>query len=458
MWGGTPQRNMVNTAEKDIPAAWDIETGKNVQWVAQLGSQTYGNPVVSGGKVFVGTNNQASRQPKARGDKGVLMCFSEKDGTFLWQMSHDKLAAGRVNDWPQQGICSSPCVEGNRVYYVSNRCEVVCADTGGFRDGKNDGPFTTETLTDKIDGDLVWKLDMIKELGVFPHNMSSSSPAIDGDLVFVVTSNGVDEGHLVIPAPNAPSFIAVNKHTGKVVWHRKDPGEKILHGQWSCPAVGVMGGRKQVVFPGGDGCLYSFDPETGEPIWRFQANPKGSVYKLGGLGTRNEIIATPVIYDNKVFISLGQDPEHGEGPSHMYAVDGTKQGDISETGAVWHNTEIQRAMSTIAIHDGVLYHCDLSGIFRAVDASTGKTVWSHDLKAAVWGSPYVVDGKVLIGNEDGVVTVFKEGRKKEVLSEINMDGSVYTTPVAANGTLYVTNRERLYAIRQGAQSDPKKVK
>jgi outer membrane protein assembly factor BamB len=457
MWGGTPQRNMVNTAEKNIPATWDIETGKNVQWIAQLGSQSYGNPVVADGEVFVGTNNQAGRQPKARGDKGVVMCFSEKDGTFLWQLTHDKLAAGRVNDWPQQGICSSPCVEGKRVYYVSNRCELVCADTEGFHDGANDDPFTAETLTDNIDGDIVWKLDMIKELGVFPHNMSSSSPAIDGDFVFVVTSNGVDEGHIVIPAPNAPSFIAVNKHTGKVVWQRKDPGEKILHGQWSCPAVGVMGGRKQVVFPGGDGCLYSFDPETGEPIWRFQANPKGSVYKLGGLGTRNEIIATPVIYDNKVFISLGQDPEHGEGPSHMYAVDGTKQGDITDTGAVWHNAEVQRAMSTVAIHDGVLYHCDLSGIFRAVDAATGKTLWSHDLKAAVWGSPYVVDGKVLIGNEDGIVTVFKEGRQKEVLSEINMGGSVYTTPVAANGTLFVTNRERLYAIRQGAQSDPKKV-
>lgn len=457
MWGGTPQRNMANTAEKNIPSKWDIETGENIQWVAQLGSQSYGNPVVADGKVFVGTNNQAGRQVKARGDKGVVMCFSEKDGTFLWQMTHDKLAAGRVNDWPQQGICSSPCVEGKRVYYVSNRCELVCADTEGFRDGTNDGPFTAETLTDKIDGDFVWKLDMIKELGVFPHNMSSSSPAIDGDLVFVVTSNGVDEGHLVIPAPNAPSFIAVNKHTGKVVWHRKDPGEKILHGQWSCPALGVMGGRKHVVFPGGDGCLYSFDPETGEPIWRFQANPKDSVYKLGGLGTRNEIIATPVIHNDKVFISLGQDPEHGEGPSHMYAVDGTKQGDITDTGAVWHNTEVQRAMSTVAIHDKVLYHCDLSGIFRAVDAATGKTLWSHDLKAAVWGSPYVVDGKVLIGNEDGVVTVFKEGRQKEVLAEMDMTSSVYTTPVAANGVLYVTNRERLYAIRQGAQSDPKKV-
>ena len=87
----------------------------------------YGNPVVAGGKVFVGTNNQANRQPKAKGDKGVVMCFREKDGVFLWQLTHNKLQAGRVNDWPQQGICSSPCVEGKRLYYVNNRCELVCA-------------------------------------------------------------------------------------------------------------------------------------------------------------------------------------------------------------------------------------------------------------------------------------------------------------------------------------------
>ena len=167
MWGGTPQRNMVNTVEKNIPDSWDIETGRNVKWIAQLGSQSYGNAIVAGGKVFLGTNNQALRQPKAKGDKGVVMCFAEKDGTFLWQLTHDKLAAGRVNDWPQQGICSSGCVEGNRLFYVSNRCELVCADTEGFYDGKNDGPFTAEKLTDKIDGDIVWKLDMIKELGVF---------------------------------------------------------------------------------------------------------------------------------------------------------------------------------------------------------------------------------------------------------------------------------------------------
>ena len=106
MWGGTPQRNMINTVEKNIPDTWDVTTGKNIKWVAQLGSQSFGNPVVAGGKVFVGTNNQSERQPKVKGDKGVVMCFREADGKFLWQNVHDKLASGRVNDWPKQGICS----------------------------------------------------------------------------------------------------------------------------------------------------------------------------------------------------------------------------------------------------------------------------------------------------------------------------------------------------------------
>jgi outer membrane protein assembly factor BamB len=457
MWGGSAQRNMANTAEKDIPDTWDVATGKNIKWVSQLGSQAYGNPAVAGGKIFVGTNNQAQRQPKAKGDRGVVMCFRESDGKFLYQLTHDKLPAGRVNDWPRQGICSSPCVDGNRLYYVSNRCELVCADVEGFLDGKNDGPYKEESLTSPIDGDIVWKLDMIKELGVYPHNMSASSPVIDGNLVFILTSNGVDEGHIVVPAPEAPDFIAVNKNTGEVVWDRNDPGDKIIHGQWSSPVVGVIGGQKQVIFPGGDGRLYSFVPETGKPLWSFQGNPDDAIYKLGGLGTRNEIIATPVIYSNRVYFSMGQDPEHGEGPSHLYAIDGTQRGDITKTGVVWHNDEVNRALSTVAIHDGVLYHCDLSGILRAMNPDTGKVFWRYDMGAAVWSSPYYVDGKLFMGNEDGDLMIFRAGKEKKIIGKINMGGSVYTTPVAANGVLYVTTREKLYAIQQGVSCDPKKV-
>src|ERR1041384_2010824 len=119
MWGGTPDRNMISNM-KGLPTSWDVKTKKNVKWVAQLGSQTYGNVVVAGGMVFVGTNNEGVRDPKITGDKGVLMAFRESDGAFMWQMVHDKLVAGRVTDWPYQGIASSPLVDGNRIYYVSN--------------------------------------------------------------------------------------------------------------------------------------------------------------------------------------------------------------------------------------------------------------------------------------------------------------------------------------------------
>ena len=134
------------------------------------------------------------------------MAFRETDGKFLWQMTHKKLPSGRVNDWPEQGVCSSPAVVGDRVYYVSNRAEVLALDTEGFLDGENDGPYKDEESASEIDGDIVWSLDMYNELGVFPHNMAATSPLVVGDLLFVNTSNGVDESHVNIPSPRSPSF------------------------------------------------------------------------------------------------------------------------------------------------------------------------------------------------------------------------------------------------------------
>lgn len=450
MWGGTPGRNMVNDAEKGIPHTWDPRSGTNIKWTADLGSQSYGNPVIAGGKVFVGTNNNAERNPDIKGDKGVLKCFRESDGKFLWQAVHDKLAAGRVNDWPEQGICSSPAVVDGRVYYVSNRAEIVCADVEGFADGKNDGPFKDETYTGPIDGDFIWVYDMIEELGVFPHNLATSSPLVVGDLVFVVTSNGVEKDHITIPSTRSPSFIAVNKDTGELVWESAAPGDKILHGQWSSPAYIVAGGREQVVFPGGDGWVRGFDPATGELFWEFDSNPKDSVWQLGGKGTRNNLIATPVCVDGKVLIAVGQDPEHGEGIGHFYSIDASKKGDITESGKVWHvgGTDFNRTISSACVKDGLVYAADLSGFLYCFDEKTGRQYWRYDMYAAVWGSPTWIDGKIYLGDEDGDLAVFRAGKALEKLAEINMQNSVYTTPVAANGVLYVANRKKLFAIAE----------
>ena len=449
MWGFTPSRNLVSD-ETDLPDKWDPKSGENIKWKAELGSQSYAGPVIIGGKVFVGTNNQALRNPKLTGDRGVIMAFNEVDGAFLWQSTHTKLPAGRVNDWPQQGICSTPFIEGNRLYYISNRCEVVCIDTEGFRDGENDGPFTDETDTTEIDGDIIWKYDMMEELDVFPHNLATCSPVGAGDLLFVITANGVDEGHIHIPSPFAPSFIAVNKNTGELVWESDLPGENILHGQWSNPAYAEINGVPQVILPGGDGWVYSLEPETGKLIWKFDCNPKDSVWELGGRGTRNAIISTPVIYNDRVYVGVGQDPEHGEGIGHLWAIDATGSGDVTTTADVWHfgDENYNRTISTVAIHDGLLYAADLSGFFYCLNAETGEHYWTYDTYAAIWGSPFVADGKVYIGDEDGDVSVFSTGKQMELIYEVNMGSAVYTTPVANDKVLYIVSRNTLFAIAE----------
>ena len=444
MWGGTPDRNMVSNM-KGLPISWDLATKKNVKWVAQLGSQSYGNAVVSGGKVFVGTNNEGVRNPKVTGDKGVLMAFRESDGTFLWQMVHDKLVAGRVNDWPYQGIASSPLVDGNRIYYVSNRAELMCLDTEGFRDGKNDG-VTDEKSTTEFDADVVWRFDMMEEVGTLPHNLANSSPVINGDLIYVSTSNGQDESHVNIPSPKAPAIIAVNKTTGKLVWEDNPVGNRILHGQWSSPTVGTVGGVVQLIHAQGDGWVRGYEAQTGKKLWEFDTNPKDSVWPK----TRNELISTPVVYQDKVYIANGQDPEHGEGVGHMYCIDATKRGDITTTGLVWHFDKIRRSISTPAIKDGIVYEADFSGFLHALDAKTGQEYWSHDMFAAVWGSPLCVDGKVYLGDEDGDVVIMQEGKVKKVIAEINMGSSVYSSPVPAHGALFISNRNQLIALAEGA--------
>ena len=450
LWGGTLSRNMVSD-EKNMPASWDLETGENIKWTAELGSQSYAGPLVIGGKVFVGTNNKALYNPKLTGDRGNLVAFRESDGKFLWQSTHTKLTSGRVNDWPLQGICSTPYIEGDRLYYISNRCEVVCIDTEGFLDdGENDGPFTEETETSETDADIIWIYDMMDELDVFPHNLATCSPLVVGDLLFLETSNGVDEGHIHIPSPDAPSFIALNKNTGELVWEDASPGENILHGQWSNPAYGVIKGVPQVIIPGGDGWVYAFEPETGNIIWKFDCNPKDSVWELGGRGTRNNIISTPVVYDDKVFIAVGQDPEHGEGVGHLWCIDASQTGDVTETAGVWHfgDEQFNRTMSTVAIADGLLYVADLSGFLYCLDVNTGDLFWKHDTFAAIWGSAYVVDGKVYLGDEDGDVVILKAGKTEEVLFETNMGSAVYTTPVAKDGVLYIVTRNTLVAIEE----------
>lgn len=188
--------------------------------------------------------------------------------------------------------------------------------------------------------------------------------------------------------------------------------------------------------------------KTGALIWKFDCNPKDSVWELGGRGTRNNLVSTPVFHNGVVYIAVGQDPEHGEGDGHLWAIDASGTGDITETGALWHfgDENYHRTVSTVSIDNGFLYAADLSGFVYCLDAKTGEHHWTHDTFAAIWGSPFVADGKVYIGDEDGDVDVLKAGKTLEVLHETYLGSAVYTTPVARDSIIYIASRNTLFAI------------
>ncbi len=459
----------------------DLATTKNVVWAVKLGTQSYGNVTVAGGRVFVGTNNESPRDPRYQGDRSLLMCFDEKSGKLLWQQVIPKLKSGKVNDWEGLGLLSSPTVEGNRVYYVSSRCEVLCEDVEGMANG-NEGPYKDEAkyvvldtglppvTQGPTDGDIIWRYDMIDELGVFPHNASNCSVLIVGDILYSCTSNGQDWTHSNVPSPLSPSLIALDKRTGAYLGEDDAHiGPRIFHGQWSSPSAGVVNGKTLIFFGGGDGFCYAFNPipvKEGDSsllkkVWWFDCNPPqyrvrdGKPVRYPSAEGPSEVNATPVFYKNRVYVAIGQDPEHGEGVGNLTCIDATQTGDVTHTAKLWSYDKIHRSLSTVSIDpdNGLLFVGDFSGFLHCLDAETGQLYWTHDLKSHIWGSTMVADGKVYVGDEDGDLYIFADSKEKKLLSQASFSEPIYATPVVANGMLFLQTNAHLYAFKDLARAN-----
>jgi len=511
-WGGSDGKNMVSE-EKGLPdsfvpgekdpqgAGIKMETTKNVKWVARLGGLTCSTPTVAGGRVFIGT---------MRDEQGAFLCLDERTGKTLWQwvaparqvpatMDGRRFEFGR---FPKQlGICSTAAVGGDRVYIVTQRLEVLCLGTSGRPKGSGaSAPAANppQGAAEKAPGekvpwpepereaDVVWMFD-IWDLGVRPSDACDCSVVVGGDFVYALTANGTDrqaelgahDEFRKCPAPTAPNLIVLDKKTGRLV--AVDDvliAPRMLHGQWSSPALGQVGGKTLVFFGGGNGICYAFEapPRAGDmpvflkKVWSCDCDP--AEYKACGgmdmilhycLGDRrrsdslnkagdgtfvgmSEIIATPVLHQGRVYVAIGRDPEHGRGRGALWCIDASKTGDITETGKVWCYQGLDRTLSTVSIADGLLYVSDVAGRLHCLDADTGKVQWVHETNSKVWGSTLVADGKIYMPTDKGLF-VLAAGKEAKPLGRINLGAPVWASPVAANGVLYVASTRYLWAVQ-----------
>jgi outer membrane protein assembly factor BamB len=510
-WGGTDDRNMVSP-EKGLPESFlpgnkrtdgsgiDLATTKNVKWVARLGSAAYGNPTVAQGRVFIGTDDlTVSDDPRFKRTRGGLVkCLEESTGRLLWQ-----LVVPVRGNLPHKdclfthqhlGVCSSPTVEGDRLYVVSSAGEVLCMDVHGQANG-NDGPFREEGRymvppdqppieLQPTDGDILWRYDLLGELDVCPHDATSCSILIHGDLLYLSTSNGIDKSHEKMVCPDAPAFIALDKRTGRLAAFENDKlSRRLFHAQWCSPSLGKIGNKTLIFLGGGDGVCYAFEalkkvpkkPVGLKKVWSYDCNPplyrssdgkpagyyasyyagnkrkKNSPNKHDGLYVGpSDIIATPVFYKNRIYVAIGQDPAHGRGRGMFHCIDATKTGDVTQSGRLWTYDGLDRTMASAAIADGLVYVPDVAGRMHCLDAETGHCYWVHETKAETWGSPFVADGKVYFGNQKQFF-IMAAGKEAKLLDEIHLGSPIYSTPIVANGVLYVASQQYLWAVEQQKQ-------
>ena len=558
-WGGRPDKNMVSAEtglpESFVPGEKDpqgsgilMQTTQNVRWAARTGSMTCSTPAVAGSKVFLGT---------MRDDLGLLLCLDEATGKPLWQWvapvrdDVPQTIDGRRCEFarfPRQlGVCSSPAVDGDRLYFVSQRLEVLCLTTRGkpksaapakavkHAPPPGEKPDAAPSKTaPKVawpegpgEADVVWSFDLWA-YGIRPSDACDCSPVFDENFVYVCTANGVDrqaeankqDEFRKAPAPGAPNVMVLDKNTGVLVAvdDVRFP-ERMLHGQWSSLALGKVGDKTLILFGGGDGRCYALEapPASAAPVkaglsaeasgfakasglrsrsgcfggvgtpdesakagekplilkkvWSVDCNPPE--YQVYGdmplithycLGDRrrsdtlnkvqdgsfvgmSEIIATPVFYKNRVYVAIGRDPEHGRGRGALWCIDATKSGDITQGGKVWLYQGLDRSLSTVSIAGGLVYCADVAGRLHCLDAETGKLFWVHETNSKVWGSTLVADGKVYMPTDKGLV-VLAAGKELNPIGKVNVGAPVWASPVAANGTLFVTSKNYLWAVQK----------
>jgi outer membrane protein assembly factor BamB/protein-L-isoaspartate O-methyltransferase len=450
MLGRDQSRNPVSP-EKCAPTDWDFKTGRNIKWKAKLGYITFGSPVVAGGLVWIGTNNDGEGEPPVEKPGGRLMCFRESDGQLLYQfpMAPSKASVAR---WAVAGVTASPLIERDRLWLTTLEPEVVCLDVAPLRRGE---AKPTE----------LWKLDMETSLGVMRRYGLMGGPqmcsigASYGDLIYVITGNGRriswdnnNVFHDDPPKPATPALLCLDKNNGKIIWQDKSPGTNEIMGEWSSPLVAMVDGQAQVIAPQGDGWLRSFDANTGELLWKFDINPKDPKTR-----ERNFFVPPPVYYNGKIYISSGGYIENGEGPGKLVCLDPRKRGDISlqlehgepnpNSGALWHLDDFGRAMGTIAIQNDLLIAAGFNGFVYCLEPNTGKEYWRHDLRAHTVAAPLIVDNLVYLVDEDGEVDILELAKTKKFIKQISVEGPLYASPIYANGVLYLASNEFLYAVK-----------
>ena len=374
-WHG-PDRTAIST-ETGLLKSWPAAGPPMIWSVSSLG-EGYGSIAIKGERIYV--------QGVKDGQSSVF-CLNRADGKTLWVTQ----LGSRLGQDKGPGPRGTPTVENDKLYALTESGELACLKTA--------------------DGSAVWRRNILKDFeGRNPKWLISESPLIDGERL------------IVTPGGQGASIVALNKTTGKTIWTTKELSDEAAYS--SCVAADIGGVRTIVGFTGQAGV--GVRASDGKLMWRYEP-----------VSNRTANIATPIVYDNKVFYTSN----YGTGCALL----GLKaEGGEVKAEEIYRNREMMNHHGGVVLINGFLYGFN-NAILSCIEFATGKTVWRD--RSVGKGTLTYADGLLYLLGENNVVGLAdasSAGYKERGRFQIADQGwPSWAHPVVCGGRFYIRNQGTL---------------
>ncbi|MEM9942793.1 MAG: PQQ-binding-like beta-propeller repeat protein [Planctomycetota bacterium] len=419
-WRG-PEQNGISR-ETNLVEEWSLDPPKNVSWQSDVGGRA--TPVIMNGRVFLNcrtADDVVDPETKINAREQVI-CWDLNTGEELWRdifnVFQTDIPAPRVGWASMVGD-----KETGYVYVHSVSGILRCYDT---------------------EGKVIWEISLAEQYGkISGYGGRTQTPIIDEDRLivsFMATNWGSTKG----PAP-LHYYYSFDKKTGDLQWVSA-PGGAPKDTNYSVPVVAVINGQRQLIGGNCDGHVYSINARTGKPIWSFKMSRRG-------------LNTTPVVANNYVYISHGEDNIDNTEFGRVQCIDATGTGDVTETHSVWRRDGIKAGYTALVVDNNILYVVADLGNMYAYDAKTGEDLWQHDLGTVGKGSPVLADGKIYATEVNGNMWILKPSKEGcETLSHVTIPAAVgsgmdeiYASCAISNGNVVLVTRDRTVCIKDASK-------
>lgn len=418
-------------AEQDVPVQWS--EGENLRWSTAVPGYGWSSPVIAGDRVFLTSaiaENQAPPQRKGPGGgeaapqkvfRWEVHCLDRESGKILWTQvaaEHEPITGNHVSN---TYASETPVTDGERVYAYFGMNGVFCYD---------------------LTGHLLWSRDL-GAYRTFANWGSSSSPAFDGERLFVLCDN-----------EERSFLVALDPKTGKDLWRiaRRE------RSTWSTPILWRNSRRTELVCMGSD-YIRAYDPQSGDELWRLASEKHLPVSANGssrGKSASGGCKASPVASRDLLFVGMSS-KAHGTQLGPMWAIRAGAAGDISlrdgersSEDVAWFRAEAGPHFTSALVYEDRLYVFPPHdrGVLSCFDAKTGATIYAEPLPGAAGfkASPCVGSGRIYCPDENGTTFVIAAGDSFKLLAKNPLGEMTWASPAISKGDLFLRTTDHLFCL------------